>query len=86
MAATRCSTVPGERCWASLALFGFGLLGLGVALVIAADSGGSAWLIDRQSSSGGLTARRFGRGPDLFWHLGYLLSLGMTVFSAALVG
>ena len=70
-----------------LALFGFlAYLALVLLSLLPLIPAVQQWLIDRQSSSGGLTARRFGRGPDLFWHLGYLLSLGMSVFSAALVG
>ena len=70
-----------------LALFGFlAYLALVLLSLLPLIPAVQQWLIDRQGSSGGLTARRFGRGPDLFWHLGYLLSLGMSVFSAALVG
>ena len=63
-----------------LALFGFlAYLALVLLSLLPLIPAVQQWLIDRQSSSGGLTARRFGRDPDLFWHLGYLLSLGWRV-------
>ena len=53
-----------------LALFGFlAYLALVLLSLLPLIPAVQQWLIDRQSSSGGLTARRFGRGPDLFWHL-----------------
>ena len=44
------------------------------------------WLLNRQSGGSTLGSRRNSRSPDLFWHLGYLLSLAMAVFSLVLVG
>ena len=43
-------------------------------------------MLNRQSGGSTLGSRRNSRSPDLFWHLGYLLSLAMAVFSLVLVG
>ena len=71
-----------------LALFGF--LAYGAILLLSLlplIPAVQQWLADRAAAStSGLGARRHGRTPDLFWHLGFLLSLAMAVFSLVLVG
>jgi uncharacterized membrane protein/glutaredoxin len=71
-----------------LALFGF--LAYGAILLLSLlplIPAVQQWLADRVAASvSGLGARRSGRTPDLFWHLGFLLSLAMAVFSLVLVG
>jgi len=81
------SSVWGTVLGQPLALYG--LLAYGAVMLLSLlplIPGVQQWLLDRQSSSSTLGARRSGRTPDLFWQLGYLLSLAMAVFSLVLVG
>jgi uncharacterized membrane protein/glutaredoxin len=70
-----------------LALFGVLAYGAMVLLsLLPLIPGVQQWLINLQGSGSTLGSRRNGRAPDLFWQLGYLLSLAMAVFSLVLVG
>lgn len=78
-------TVAGQP----LALFGFfAYASLVLLCLLPLIPALQQWLSNQSiSTKGGLGARRSsGRNPDLFWHLGFFISLAMAVFSLVLVG
>ncbi|MCX5928408.1 MAG: vitamin K epoxide reductase family protein [Synechococcus sp. LacPavin_0920_WC12_MAG_50_7] len=70
-----------------LSLFGFFAYGALVLLcLLPLIPAVQQWLANRAAAaSSGLGARRSGRNPDLFWQLGFFISLAMAIFSLVLI-